>query len=663
MNLDHNYPKRRIPQHEHNYAKSVDMDIPNLTDDEDDDECAAMKVSESVNRDGAYGGDSNNVEGRASPEGGGGEDGNPDDEGGGDRSGGGGEDEHGVAIKNGEEEIIDLCSDNEGVELSAGSGGGEDGNPDGEGGGDRPGGGGKGEKEVAIKNGEEDIIDLCSVEFDGDSEVVVDVDVIVQYPTNSPGRIAVKKVDVETLNPGRFLNDIIIDFYMKYLYHEHLDPSYQPNIHIFTSQFYKGLTTNPPVDSMVDRQERASNMTMAQKRHGRVARWLRKAKFLEKSIAVIPVCENSNWYIVVVIMPGGDEPCLLVLDSLGGTNDEAVDILKECIKTERDTNLQHAHNNNIKIIIPKTPRQPNGWDCGIYLLHYAEKIMNSPHQFETLGPNILSLENWFPEAEVLNKRKHISDIISQLALIQRAALRQRNFEQEENRGSSGSISSASEHVGSASMQVNSRFDQFVGAEQGLIGSRQTEQVTMSAEQFIITGEQFNISAEQINMDVDQFNMDTEHYSSGSSREQVSSGSIEQFSSSEQFISGSEQVSSGREQFNSGSEQASSGREQVSSGSEQVSSGREQVSSGREKVSSDSGSGQEQLSNGTFSCEVCLVVMTNLRSLTKHICPIKIIKDRSAHLRVLDNASNTSMAQIRLNCNTPRQISSIVKAQF
>ena len=170
---------------------------------------------------------------------------------------------------------------------------------------------------------------------------------------------------------------------------------------------------------------------------------------------------------------------------------------------------------------------------------------------------------------------------------------------------------------------------------------------MSAEQFTISGEQFNISAEQINMDVDQFNMDTKHYSSGSSREQVSSGSIEQFSSSEQFISGSEQVSSGREQFNSGSEQASSGREQVSSG--------------REKVSSDSGSGQEQLSNGTFSCEVCLVVMTNLRSLTKHVCPIKIIKDRSAHLRVLDNASNTSMAQILLNCNTPRQISSICEA--
>ena len=90
MNLDHNYPKRRSPQHEHNYAKCVDMDIPNLTDDVGDDECAAMKVSESVNREGAYGGDSNSVEGRASPEGGGGEDGNPDDERGGDRSGGGG---------------------------------------------------------------------------------------------------------------------------------------------------------------------------------------------------------------------------------------------------------------------------------------------------------------------------------------------------------------------------------------------------------------------------------------------------------------------------------------------------------------------------------------------------------------------------------------------
>ena len=100
------------------------------------------------------------------------------------------------------------------------------------------GGGGEGENEVAIKNGEEEIIDLCSAELESDSEVVADVDVIVQYPTNRPGRIAVKKVDIETLNPGRFLNDIIIDFYMKYLYNEHLDPSYQPNIHIHNHNLY-----------------------------------------------------------------------------------------------------------------------------------------------------------------------------------------------------------------------------------------------------------------------------------------------------------------------------------------------------------------------------------------------------------------------------------------
>ena len=199
--------------------------------------------------------------------------------------------------------------------------------------------------------------DIC----DAGIEVIADsmetdtesAEILCQYPIDSPGRISVTKTDYDTLSPGTFLNDIIVDFMMKYMHNEILDQKFQQTVHVLPSQFYQRLTMSPPVGSMLDIQERNSNMSMAEKRYRRVSRWIRNVNFLGKSLVLIPICQMSHWFIIVLVMPGGEEPCMLVLDSMGGQQTTAADIIKEFLATERKTTFEQQCSNNIKILTPK----------------------------------------------------------------------------------------------------------------------------------------------------------------------------------------------------------------------------------------------------------------------------------------------------------------------
>lgn len=63
---------------------------------------------------------------------------------------------------------------------------------------------------------------------------------IVYPPPPAKGGISVTNEDLHCLNEGEFLNDVIIDFYLKYLVLEKLR-EHADRIHIFSSFFYKRL--------------------------------------------------------------------------------------------------------------------------------------------------------------------------------------------------------------------------------------------------------------------------------------------------------------------------------------------------------------------------------------------------------------------------------------
>lgn len=67
---------------------------------------------------------------------------------------------------------------------------------------------------------------------------------ILIYPPGKGG-ISINTEDYMCLAQDQFLNDVIIDFYLKYLCHDILSPQQREKTHVFSTFFYKRLTTKP----------------------------------------------------------------------------------------------------------------------------------------------------------------------------------------------------------------------------------------------------------------------------------------------------------------------------------------------------------------------------------------------------------------------------------
>ncbi|XP_012578709.1 PREDICTED: sentrin-specific protease 6 isoform X2 [Condylura cristata] len=126
---------------------------------------------------------------------------------------------------------------------------------------------------------------------------------IVYPPPPAKGGISVTNEDLHCLNEGEFLNDVIIDFYLKYLVLEKLKKEEADRIHIFSSFFYKRLN---------QRERRnlheTTNLSIQQKRHGRVKTWTRHVDIFEKDFIFVPLNEAAHWFLAVVCFPGLEKP-------------------------------------------------------------------------------------------------------------------------------------------------------------------------------------------------------------------------------------------------------------------------------------------------------------------------------------------------------------------
>merc|ERR1719186_1467031 len=187
--------------------------------------------------------------------------------------------------------------------------------------------------------------------------------IVCQYPSISSDRVPITKEDYSTLARGTFLNDTMINFYLKYLHNEILAQSEQVNVHIFSTIFYMKLATDPVKGGKMDELEKKWNMSMVEKRHNRVKSWTKNFNLFKKNLVIIPICELSHWYMVVLVRPGVDQPCMLGLDSLGGDNTRAVDIIKEYLEIEGRMKIGKTalmNREEMKVVRPDIPQQRNG---------------------------------------------------------------------------------------------------------------------------------------------------------------------------------------------------------------------------------------------------------------------------------------------------------------
>lgn len=121
---------------------------------------------------------------------------------------------------------------------------------------------------------------------------------LVYPPPPRTGGIAVHSADLRCLREGQFLNDVIIDFYLKYLVLERLSEEVRQRTHVFSSFFYPRLTQR------LNRALGPAGLSPAARRHRNVRTWTRHVDIFSKDFIVVPINQNAHWFLAVVCFPG-----------------------------------------------------------------------------------------------------------------------------------------------------------------------------------------------------------------------------------------------------------------------------------------------------------------------------------------------------------------------
>ncbi|XP_048239758.1 uncharacterized protein LOC124111405 isoform X2 [Haliotis rufescens] len=123
-------------------------------------------------------------------------------------------------------------------------------------------------------------------------------------PPPTKGGITITNEDLYCLNEGEFLNDVIIDFYLKYLFIEKLSEEDRSRTHIFSSFFYKRLTQKQARNSM---PEDVAKLPAMIRRHTRVKTWTRHVDLFDKDFIIVPINEHSHWFLAIICFPNMNE--------------------------------------------------------------------------------------------------------------------------------------------------------------------------------------------------------------------------------------------------------------------------------------------------------------------------------------------------------------------
>ncbi|XP_059474077.1 sentrin-specific protease 6-like [Neocloeon triangulifer] len=119
------------------------------------------------------------------------------------------------------------------------------------------------------------------------------------------GGIPITTFDYLCLGEEQFLNDAIVDFYLKYLTLTKLTEFDQARTHIFSSFFYRRLTTKQLTRKSDANTEKLS---ASEQRHARVKSWTKNIDIFEKDFIFIPINEHAHWFLAVICFPGLEGP-------------------------------------------------------------------------------------------------------------------------------------------------------------------------------------------------------------------------------------------------------------------------------------------------------------------------------------------------------------------
>nr|GEU63609.1 probable ubiquitin-like-specific protease 2B isoform X1 [Tanacetum cinerariifolium] len=243
----------------------------------------------------------------------------------------------------------------------------------------------------------------------------------ITYLEGECDSILISKRDFQLLQPEKFINDTIVDFYVEHL--KKIKPA-DARVHFFNSFFFRKLA---------DFDENRSQSIDAKGAFQRVRKWTKKLNIFQMDYIFIPVNFRLHWSLIVICHPGevvnfaDDEsesslkvPCILHLDSIKGSH-RGLEYCIRCYLWEewKERNNDTAEDRftkfkNLRFLRVEAPQQQNSYDCALFMLHYMELfVKQAPIYFSPLN-NFID-KDWFYPIEASLKRARIKRMIFELA--------------------------------------------------------------------------------------------------------------------------------------------------------------------------------------------------------------------------------------------------------
>ena len=264
-----------------------------------------------------------------------------------------------------------------------------------------------------------------------------------------PGRITIPKDTIKCLQPEIFLNDTIIEFYLHYIQHQ-LQPKQKEQVHIFNTFFYTKLTNNLGIHLTAENTKT---------QHSLVSKWTKNVDLFTKDFILVPIHDHAHWFLAIICYPcmAGKDPiivdedisvldstdtskhsqrkrrpriekkaCILIFDSLNIQRNTVTTNLRFYLQAE--WNARHPSDTSYKcsegqLLVghhPKLPVQPNSWDCGLFLMQYAESFLSAPPDDFNFP---LKLERMFSLEEIKHKRNQVIKLIFDLSRDERYSIK------------------------------------------------------------------------------------------------------------------------------------------------------------------------------------------------------------------------------------------------
>ncbi|RUS30102.1 hypothetical protein BC938DRAFT_479849, partial [Jimgerdemannia flammicorona] len=204
------------------------------------------------------------------------------------------------------------------------------------------------------------------------------------------------KKDLDSLSPGKCLNNIIINEYISNI------PRRSMPVTIFNTFFCELLRKDP-------------------------AEIIEKFDPYHNRFSLIPVYEGCHWFLVVLynmdswIDTSGAKDSsqrlfIAVLDSLEGScQQENVMLIVEYLETEAIQRTNSPHTLKTRIITAKVPQQRNAFDCGVFLLNFTETFLSDPDRYCRVLHENTDVAAWEDnEPAISDMRAHVREVIRKL---------------------------------------------------------------------------------------------------------------------------------------------------------------------------------------------------------------------------------------------------------